>query len=77
MSTVPLVFSTALYALEDRARLQAGQVGNIKLILLKILAKIYQSILIHSAAGGAGIAAIQIAKLIGAEVNELSNFHLT
>lgn len=35
MSTVPLVFSTALYALEDRARLQAGQVGNIKINPIK------------------------------------------
>ncbi|KAI9742877.1 MAG: hypothetical protein M1818_003606 [Claussenomyces sp. TS43310] len=51
MSTVPLVFSTALYALENRAHLQADE-----------------SILIHSAAGGAGIAAIQIAQLIGAEI---------
>ena len=28
MSTVPLAFSTALYALEDRAHLQSGQVGS-------------------------------------------------
>ncbi|TAQ88229.1 hypothetical protein B7494_g3462 [Chlorociboria aeruginascens] len=51
MSTVPLVFSTVLYALENRAHLQSDQ-----------------SILIHSAAGGAGIAAIQVAQLIGAEI---------
>ena len=51
MSTISVVFSTALYALHDRARIQQGE-----------------SILIHSAAGGLGIAAIQIARLAGAEV---------
>ncbi|RYP80513.1 hypothetical protein DL770_006186 [Monosporascus sp. CRB-9-2] len=51
MSTLPMVFSTALYALRDRARLQAGE-----------------TVLIHSAAGGVGIAAIQIAQWIGAEI---------
>ncbi|KAH8647580.1 ketoacyl-synt-domain-containing protein [Tricladium varicosporioides] len=50
-STIPLVFSTALYALENRSQLQRGE-----------------SILIHSAAGGLGLAAIQIATLIGAEI---------
>ncbi|KAL7625210.1 hypothetical protein AAE478_004425 [Parahypoxylon ruwenzoriense] len=51
MCTLPLAFSTAIYALQHRARLQAGE-----------------SVLIHSATGGVGIAAIQIAKCIGAEV---------
>ncbi|MCJ1246453.1 hypothetical protein MMC30_003660 [Trapelia coarctata] len=51
MSTIPIVFSTALYAFEHRASLQPGE-----------------SVLIHSAAGGLGIAAIQIAQLIGAEI---------
>jgi acyl transferase domain-containing protein/NADPH:quinone reductase-like Zn-dependent oxidoreductase len=50
-STIPLVFSTALYALEQRAQLQAGE-----------------TILIHSAAGGLGLAAIQIAKARGAKI---------
>lgn len=51
MCTIPLVFSTALYALEHRARLEDGQ-----------------SVLIHSAAGGLGIAAIQVARMLGAEI---------
>ncbi|KAG9237170.1 reducing type I polyketide synthase 10 [Amylocarpus encephaloides] len=50
-STIPLVFSTALYALEQRANLQSGE-----------------SVLIHSAAGGLGLAALQIARLAGAEI---------
>ena len=51
ISTLPLVFATALYGLCDRANLQAGE-----------------SVLIHSGAGGVGIAAIQIAHLKGAIV---------
>ena len=51
MSTVPVVFMTAIHALRNIANLQAGE-----------------SALIHSAAGGVGIAAIQLAKDIGAEV---------
>ncbi|KAJ5101225.1 polyketide synthase [Penicillium angulare] len=50
-ASVLVVFATALYALEHRARLQPGE-----------------SILIHSAAGGAGVAAIQIARMIGADI---------
>ncbi|MCP4191436.1 MAG: SDR family NAD(P)-dependent oxidoreductase [Planctomycetaceae bacterium] len=48
---IPIVFLTAEYALNQLAKLQAGE-----------------RILIHAAAGGVGIAAIQIAKNIGAEI---------
>ncbi|KAL8901562.1 MAG: hypothetical protein Q9207_005141 [Kuettlingeria erythrocarpa] len=51
LSTLPLVFATAIYGLMDRANLQSGE-----------------SVLIHSGAGGVGIAAIQIAHLRGATV---------
>ncbi|KAI1824887.1 reducing type I polyketide synthase 10 [Xylaria intraflava] len=51
MATLPLVYSTAIYALNYRARLQAGE-----------------TVLIHSGAGGVGIAAIQLALAAGAEV---------
>ena len=54
LSTLPVVYATALYALHDRARVQPGE-----------------KVLIHSGAGGVGIAAIQIAKLAGAEVRIL------
>ncbi|PYH68297.1 polyketide synthase [Aspergillus vadensis CBS 113365] len=50
-STIPLVFSTVIYALHHRANLQPGE-----------------SVLIHSAAGGVGMAAIQYAKHLGAKV---------
>ena len=48
---IPIVFLTAEYALNQLAKLKAGE-----------------RILIHAAAGGVGLAAIQIAKNIGAEV---------
>ncbi|KAI9781322.1 MAG: Type I Iterative PKS [Peltula sp. TS41687] len=51
VSTLPLVFATALYGLCDRARIREQE-----------------TVLIHSGAGGVGIAAIQIAQLMGAEV---------
>lgn len=51
ISTLPLVFATALYGLCDRANIRAGE-----------------SVLIHSGAGGVGIAAIQVAHLKGAIV---------
>ncbi|KAL4912943.1 polyketide synthase [Aspergillus aurantiobrunneus] len=51
MCTLPVAYTTALYALRDRGNLQAGE-----------------SVLIHSAAGGVGIAAIQVAQQIGAEI---------
>jgi NADPH:quinone reductase-like Zn-dependent oxidoreductase/malonyl CoA-acyl carrier protein transacylase/SAM-dependent methyltransferase len=50
-ATMPVVVCTALYALQDLARLDSKK-----------------SILIQSAAGGVGIAAIQIAKMTGAEI---------
>ena len=51
VSTLPLVFATAIYGLCDRARLRHGE-----------------TVLIHSGAGGVGMAAIQIAQLNGAEI---------
>ncbi|CAJ2507648.1 Uu.00g088340.m01.CDS01 [Anthostomella pinea] len=50
-ATLPVVYSTALYALQYRAKLQAGE-----------------TVLIHSGAGGVGIAAIEVALAAGAEV---------
>lgn len=51
VSTIPLVFATALYGLCYRAAIRPGE-----------------TVLIHSGAGGLGIAAIQIAQLYGAEI---------
>ncbi|PYI29622.1 polyketide synthase [Aspergillus indologenus CBS 114.80] len=50
-STIPIVFSTVIYALKHRANLQPGE-----------------TVLIHSAAGGVGLAAIQYAKHLGAKI---------
>lgn len=51
MATMPISFSTALYALSHRAKLSAGE-----------------TVLIHSAAGGLGLAAIQVSKLVRARI---------
>ena len=50
-ATVPVVFTTAWYALKTLGRLSKGE-----------------RILVHSAAGGVGLAAIQIARSCGAEI---------
>jgi NADPH:quinone reductase-like Zn-dependent oxidoreductase/acyl carrier protein len=48
---VPIVFLTAVWALEKLARVQRGE-----------------RVLIHAAAGGVGLAAIQVARRLGAEI---------
>ncbi|TAQ91354.1 hypothetical protein B7494_g345 [Chlorociboria aeruginascens] len=50
-ASIPVIFSTAYYALIDIARLQKNQ-----------------TVLIHSAAGGVGQAALRIAQHVGAEI---------
>ena len=50
-TSFPLVLTTAHYALQDAARLQAGE-----------------TVLIHSAAGGVGQMAVQVARMLGANV---------
>lgn len=50
-ATIPVVFMTAWYALNNIARMKAGEM-----------------ILVHAGAGGVGMAAIQIAHHLGAEV---------
>ncbi len=50
-ASVPIVFLTAYYALDDLAKVQRGEV-----------------LLVHAAAGGVGMAAIQLARHLGVEV---------
>ncbi|RFU80508.1 polyketide synthase [Trichoderma arundinaceum] len=54
-AALPCVYATATMALADKANLQPGD-------------GFAQTILIHSACGGVGLAAIQIAQMLGAEV---------
>ena len=51
LSTIPLPFVTAIYALRDRSNLKTNQ-----------------TILIHTASGAVGLAAIQYCQLIGAKI---------
>ena len=66
-ATMPLAYSIALYSLIDVAGLRKGQVsfpnGPKRALLTQS-----QSVLIHSAAGGIGLAAVQVANMIGAKV---------
>ena len=50
-AAIPTIFVTALYGLENLARLQPGE-----------------TVLIHGAAGGVGLAAMQVARQIGARI---------
>lgn len=50
-ATIPIGFMTAHYALQELARLRAGE-----------------RVLIHSATGGTGLAAVKIAQVVGAEL---------
>lgn len=73
-AAIPCVYVTAMMSLVDKGNLQKGQVckpvpANISASLTR-----NQSILIHSACGGVGLAAIQIAQSIGAEVSSYTHF---
>lgn len=56
-ATVPICFGTVIYALVDVGRLGGG-LGRGK----------RQSVLIHSACGGVGLAAIQVCRMLGADM---------
>jgi NADPH:quinone reductase-like Zn-dependent oxidoreductase len=66
---LPCVYATATMALADKANIQPGQVSIMSRFTLDANANYRQSILIHSACGGVGLAAIQIAQMLGAEVS--------
>ena len=66
-ATMPLAYSVALYSLIDVGGLQKGQVSLHEQVE-KGINNMSQSVLIHSAAGSVGLAAIQVASMIGAEV---------
>lgn len=67
-ATMPAVFATAIYSLLHIGLLKKDQVrinqsyGNSRVLML------HQSVLIHSACGGVGLAAIQICQVVGAKV---------
>jgi NADPH:quinone reductase-like Zn-dependent oxidoreductase len=69
-AAMPCVYATAAMALIDKARLQHGQASSIPVLpsrpaLTQIAS---QTVLIHSACGGVGLAALQIARLVGANI---------
>ncbi|KAF5121795.1 Highly reducing polyketide synthase gloL [Metarhizium anisopliae] len=64
-AALPCVYTTALMALVDKADLKCGQVLVDSGYLQDAVP---QSVLIHAACGGVGLAAIQIAKMLGAQI---------
>ena len=68
-ATIPLVYLTAIYSLYHLGNLREGQVRSLDHRLQSIVLTVPQSVLIHSAAGGVGIAAIQLARYKKADVS--------
>lgn len=74
-ATIPCVFATAAYCLFEVANITKGQVrehlyyetlnSSWKTVEAN---ELFQSILIHSACGGVGLAAIQLSQMVGAEI---------
>ena len=67
MPTLPAIYTTALYALDDRAHLRAGEVSASLMPKVKSDIRI-QTVLVHSGAGAFGQASIAIAQQRGAIV---------
>ena len=67
-ATMPCVYSTVIYSLLEIGRLDADQVSIIMVRSFLIGAN-SQTVLIHSACGGIGIAAIQICQMRDARVS--------
>lgn len=70
-ATIPLVYLTAIYGFYHLGNLKEGQVRVVWLDASMSVLTFSQSILIHSAAGGVGIAAIQLAQYKKADVSPL------
>lgn len=70
MPTLPVIYGTALYALDDRAHLRAGEVSHTSSSPIDMLrlTMFVQTILVHSRAGAFGQASLVIALQRGATV---------
>lgn len=74
-ATMPCVYSTVIYSLMTVGKLEKGQVRDAEKNSRRSDTEIQkQTVLIHSACGGVGLAAIQICKMIGAQVR-VSSFY--
>jgi NADPH:quinone reductase-like Zn-dependent oxidoreductase len=69
-TSMPVVFGTAIHCLMDVGRLEKGQVCvTITRTQCAVTYMHTQSVLIHAACGGVGLAAIQICQMVGAKVS--------
>lgn len=71
-ATMSAVYCTAICGLINSAQLKQGEVCSLTDVDGKVVLTSEQSVLIHAASGGVGIAAIHIAKMLGAEVSQLA-----
>lgn len=68
-STMPTVYATAIYSLVTQGNLKRGQVPTPRIsVRIPSSLTLLKSVLIHSACGGVGLAAIHICQTLGAEV---------
>lgn len=70
-ASMPAVYSTVIYCLLEQARLERNQVRMTNRPSRCTTANDDQSVLIHSACGGVGIAAIQIWRVSEAQINKV------
>ncbi len=68
-ATIPVAYVTSVYSMLWVGNLGKGQVSYSVLQLFGLILTILQSVLIHSAAGGVGLAAIHVARYKNAEVS--------
>ncbi|RDA88225.1 hypothetical protein CP532_0333 [Ophiocordyceps camponoti-leonardi (nom. inval.)] len=66
-ASIPVAFLTVVHSLINVGQLKKGQVGSPHLAKYQV-AETKQSVLIHSACGGVGLAAIQVCQMLGAEI---------
>lgn len=72
-ASMPLAYATSMYSLINVAHLERGQVSDniINMWFGSLINSIFQheqSVLIHTGCGGVGMAAIQIARMLGAVI---------
>ena len=67
-ATLPAAYGTAIAGLLEFGNLKAGQVSDLPLRCGYRWTNTSQSVLIHRACGGVGLAALQVAKMTGADI---------
>ncbi|CAG8369332.1 unnamed protein product [Penicillium salamii] len=67
-ATMLTAYVTVMYSLLEVGCLKKGQVCKILIFLMTMMIDNVQSVLVHSACGGVGLAAVQVCQAVGAEI---------